>query len=183
MILVHRQPFAVSEFHVRRNPDMAGTALARGPVVRVKIRFERWLAGRSLDADAFVDPGADDTVLSLRWVEEHAGRGRHARPRASTPDPQDPAYGLLEEDAFVQIGGSELALAAGRKVRMMAQPPMAGFEDMLLGRDFLVAHRLLVILDGHDEAFSILHPADEDNRRRRDRVLDAISEPPVTATR
>lgn len=180
MILVHRQPFGVSEFHVRQRPDTAGTALARGPVVRVTPRFEQWLGGRVIEADAFVDPGADDTVLSMRWVEEHAGRGRHAQPIFSTPDPRDLAYRLLEEEAFVQMGGCELALTTGSPVRLMAQPPMAGFEDVLLGRDFLAAHQLLVIFDGQDETVSILHPADDDSRRRRDRVLDALARPTAT---
>lgn len=54
---------------------------------------------------------------------------------------------------------------------------MTGFEDMLLGRDFLAAHRLLFVLDGEDEAFSMLLPADENNRQRRERILAELSEP------
>lgn len=179
MILVQREPFRVSSFHHRCDPEMAVTRLARGPVIQVKLRFERWLMGKPLDADAFVDPGADETILSLRWILEQGGWGRHSRPRSTTPDPQDPAHCLLREAAYVQIGGRELALNAGRPVRLMLQPPMAGFEDVLLGRDFLVAHGLLVLLDALEGSLSILDPADEDNQRRRGLVHEAMSEPPV----
>jgi hypothetical protein len=143
-------------------------------VIGVKLRFERWLDGRSLDADAFIDPGADETYLSLRWVGEQAGRKRNLRPQASRLDPYEPARYRLEERSFVVMGGCELELSPAHPVLLMAQPPMAGFEDLLLGRDFLVAHRLLVVLDGAEETISILRPADEDNCRRRERVLDAL---------
>lgn len=55
---------------------------------------------------------------------------------------------------------------------------MTGFEDMLLGRDFLAAHGLLFVLDGQDEEFSMLLPLDDDNRQRRERILAELSDPP-----
>lgn len=174
MILVHRQPFSVSRFHEQLHPDTAGSALASGPVLRVQLRFERWLGGLGRVADAFIDPGADETILSLRWIQGQGGRGRQARPRVSVPDPRLPGHYLLEEGVNVEIAGCELALGTTRPVRVLAQPPMPGFEDVLLGRDFLVSHRLLLLLDGQDQAFSILFPADAENQRQRESVLAAL---------
>jgi hypothetical protein len=178
MILVHRRPFSVSRFHERMHPDTAGSALASGPVLRVRLRFERWLGGEGRDADAFIDPGADETILSLRWIEELGGRGRRARPRVSVPDPHLPGHYLLEEEVKVEIAGCELALGTTRPVRVLAQPPMPGFEDVLLGRDFLAAHRLLLLLDGQDREFSILFPTDAENQRQREGILAALVEAP-----
>jgi len=47
---------------------------------------------------------------------------------------------------------------------------MAGYEDILLGRDFLAAHGLLVVIDGEGHELSLLLPDDDDNRRRREDV-------------
>jgi hypothetical protein len=143
--------------------------------VRLFLTFERWLGGRRLEADAFVDPGADETILSLRWVREQGGQGSHARPRTTLPDPRAPQHYLLDERATVEIAGCSLALGTARPVRVLPQPPMNGFEDMLLGRDFLAAHGLLFVLDAQDETFSMLLPADEDNRQRRERILAELS--------
>lgn len=180
MILVERRRFSVSRFHTSQYPDSADLAVARGPVVRLHVTFARWLGGRRLEADAFVDPGADETILSLRWVQEQNGKGRHARPRTVLPDPRVPEHCLLDEEATVEIAGCALALGTTRPVRVLAQPPMAGFEDMLLGRDFLAAHGLLFILDGQAEEFSLLFPVDEDNQQRRERILTALSVAPIT---
>jgi hypothetical protein len=177
MILLGHHRFSVSRYHAEHYPDTARSALARGPVVRLSVKFERWLSGRRLEADAFVDPGADETILSLRWVQEQGGKGRHARPRTTQPNLREPHHYLLDEGATVEIAGCTLALGTTRPVRVLQQPPMTGFEDMLLGRDFLAAHRLLFVLDGEDEAFSMLLPADEDNRLRRKRILAELSEP------
>lgn len=173
MILVARQPFGVSRYHQLTNPEMASSALARGPVLHLTLRFERWMDGRPLEADAFVDPGADQTILSLRWIQEQGGQGRHQTPRYALQRPGDLDSGLLDEAAAVQIAGQSLALGTTQVVRVMEQPP--GFEDILLGRDFLSAHQMLLVLDGKDETFSLLLPADHDNQRKRERILKEIS--------
>ncbi|KYF55053.1 hypothetical protein BE08_36285 [Sorangium cellulosum] len=178
MILLGRHRFSVSRFHAEHYPDTADSALARGPVVRLGLRFERWLGGRRIEADAFVDPGADETILSLRWIQEQGGKGSQARPRTTLPDPRERHHYLLDEGATVEIAGRTLALGTTRPVRVLPQPPMSGFEDMLLGRDFLAAHGLLFVLDGQEETFSMLLPEDEDNRQRRRRILAELSEPP-----
>jgi hypothetical protein len=172
VILVHRHRFGVSRWHAREHPETATSAVARGPVLRLGLTFERWMGGRRLDADAFFDPGADETCLSARWVKEQGGRGKHAQPRVRIPDPELP--GILDEGLVVEMAGCSLPFSAGR-VRVTPQPPMAGFEDILLGRDFLAAHGLMFILDAEDEEFSILLPVDEDNRRRRSDILAALS--------
>lgn len=176
MILLGRRGFSVSRFHAEHHPEMADSPLARGPVVRLGLRFERWLGGRPVEADAFVDPGADETILSLRWIEEQGGKGRHARPRMTLPDPREPHY-LLDEEATVEIAGATLALGTTRPVRVLPQPPMNGFEDMLLGRDFLTAHRLLFVLDGEEETFSMLLSDDQENRHRRERIRATLTKP------
>jgi hypothetical protein len=51
---------------------------------------------------------------------------------------------------------------------------MPGWEDMLLGRDFLSAHKLLLVIDGDEGRFSLLLP-DDDNCAARARVLDALT--------
>lgn len=95
MILIGRRKFSVSRFHAEHYPYTADSALARGPVVRLGLRFDRWLGGRRLEADAFVDPGADETILSLRWVQQQGGRGSHVRPRTTSPDPRARQHYLL----------------------------------------------------------------------------------------
>ncbi len=175
MILAGRQPFTVSRYHGSQDPAMAASDVAQGPVLRLRLSFERWMGGRPLDAEAFVDPGADDTILSLRWILEQGGKGSRAKPRIALQDPGDPDSGLLDEGAAVEIEGRALALGTTRRVRVMSQPPIPGFEDILLGRDFLAAHGLLFILDGQDQTFSMLLPADEDNQHRRERILAELS--------
>lgn len=51
---------------------------------------------------------------------------------------------------------------------------MPGYEDVLLGRDFLDAHGILTVIDGEARQFSLLLPDDDDNRRRRDQILSAL---------
>lgn len=182
MILLGRHRFGVSRFHAALHPESAGLPHARGPVVRLGLRFERWLGGRRLDLDAFVDPGADETILSLRWIHAQRGKGSHARPRMTLPDPREPHY-LLDEGATVEIAGCTLALGTTRPVRVLPQPPMNGFEDMLLGRDFLAAHRLLLVLDGEEESLSMLLPADDENRQRRERIVAELTEPSSSISR
>jgi hypothetical protein len=172
VILLARQRFAVSAYHAEVHPDRAATEQEMGLVVRVGIRFHRWLDGREVEADAFLDPGADVTVLSLRWVASVAER--HA---PSTDLLLDGDF--IDEDITVRI--AERTLLVPRTEigpQLWSQPgPMAGYEDILLGRDFLVAHRLLLVVDGDERDLSLLLPDDEDNRRRREEVRRVFAPP------
>ena len=78
MILLHRQPFGVSTYHLRHHGG-APRDHQRGLVLPVRVCFEGWLEGRDVDADAFLDPGSDGTILSWRWAALSAYRHR---PRA-----------------------------------------------------------------------------------------------------
>jgi hypothetical protein len=181
VILVSRRRFGISHRHALEHPEAAAWAVARGPVLRVGLTFERWLGGRRLEADAFVDPGADQTCVSMRWVQEQGGKGKQAKPRTTLPDPELPDCYLLDERLTVEIDGHTLALGGAGRVRIMQQPPMAGFEDVLLGRDFLAEHGLMLILDAQGEEFSLLLPADDENRQRRADILAAVSLPNAPA--
>ena len=175
MILVSHQPFGISDHHAGRDPDARDRPSARGPVLRVRIRFEQWMEGKSLEADAFIDPGADFTLISSRWIEGQGGIGEWERPISYANDLDKPDHFLLNESAFVEIGGVELSL--GDAVGITPSPTMPGYEDMLLGRDFLSAHHLLLVIDGEENTFSLLQPADEDNRGRREQIRRALDKP------
>lgn len=66
-MIVQRQPFGVSRFFTQHIGQPQERDL--GLVVPVRIQFERWLGGKLLEADAFIDSGADCTLLSHRWIE------------------------------------------------------------------------------------------------------------------
>ena len=52
--------------------------------------------------------------------------------------------------------------------------PMPGLDDILVGRDFLLYNNLLFVVDGSAESFSLLHPVDEENRRKREMILSTL---------
>jgi len=172
MILVSRQSFGVSRYCAREHTEVALGENASGPVLRVRIRFDQWFKEKRLEADAFIDSGADTTLISSRWVTEQGGVKRRARPKSSVLDPERADHYLLEEEAFVEIGGIELSLGSG--LGILPAPALPGYEDILLGRDFLSRHRLLFVLDAGEATFSILKPSDEDNRLRRNQILRAL---------
>ena len=66
MILLHRHDFGMAGFHRREYPGDEDDDLAQGLVLRVEIVFEQWLDASPLKADAFLDPGADSSLLSRR---------------------------------------------------------------------------------------------------------------------
>ncbi len=72
MILLHRHDFGMAGFHRQQHPGDADEPLAQGLVFGIEIVFEQWLSGNPLKADAFLDPGADNSLLSSRWIEEQA---------------------------------------------------------------------------------------------------------------
>ncbi len=169
MILIARQRFAVSAYHAEVHPDRAAAEQEMGLVFRVGIRFGEWLDGREVEADAFLDPGADVTVVSARWVASVMERHAPATDLRLDGD-------FIDEDVTVRIGSRALLVPQTEMgPQLWSQPgPMAGYEDILLGRDFLLAHRLLLAIDGEEREFSLLLPDDEDNRRRFERVRSAF---------
>ncbi len=51
---------------------------------------------------------------------------------------------------------------------------MPGLEDVLIGRDFMTQHGLLLIIDGENEVLSLLFPTDSKNRLLRDQVVSIL---------
>lgn len=178
MLIQSEQLFRVAGYHRLKVPEDAVDDLAQGPIVTVEIEFEQWLAGRPLAAEAFLDVGADSTTISRRWIREQAEAAK-----ASTDEPKIAPDGLLIEQAFLTIGGLRFQLGDLDRPVVVAQqdegdgafPRMPGFEDLLLGRDFMTQHDLLVVLDGARRVFSILAPVDAANRQRRDRILATLT--------
>ncbi len=177
MILLHRCGFGIARYHEREQPGDADEPLAQGFVVKVEITFEQWLDGTPLSADAFLDPGADNSFLSRRWIEEQAEAAG-----AEDPTPAIDEEGAIFERLHVLIAGCRLPL--GNRQRPLwvgsqggVQEPerqMPGFEDLLLGRDFITLHGLLLVIDGEHRELSILAPEDASNRAKRDRILELL---------
>lgn len=178
MILLHQQRFRVAAYHRKVDPEHADQSFAQGLVVPVEVTFEDWLDGRVLRAEAFLDTGADETVISLRWLSEQseaAGSSRGTLPLTSPT-------GTVEESIKLAVGGHRLDLgdpdrpvwigAQGDEVAGIAE--MAGCEDILLGRDFITQHGLLLLIDGADRSLSLLLPSDMANRDRRESIRRAF---------
>ncbi len=179
MIVLHGQRYRVANYHQKINPEHAGAESSQGLVFEVRIAFEDWLGGASLQAEAFLDPGADHTVISRRWISEQATENISAEPTPWV----DPEGRILEQiQISIDKWGGPLG-APRRPVWLFEQDygpedttaPLPGYEDLLLGRDFLSEHGLLVVINGEGRNFSILAPEDSANRRRRDQILNALS--------
>jgi hypothetical protein len=176
MVLVRRRRFGVSSFFL----DQFGQPHEQeaGPVLALHIQFERWLGGRPLRAEAFIDPGADCTLLSHRWLET---RWKEALPGAKLRRPVMSPRGYVRENVSMIIAGHrldfppspQLAWQPAGGTQQADLREMSGYEDLLLGRDFLRHHGLLLVVDGGGE-FSLLLPDDADNIRRRDAVRRAF---------
>ena len=178
MLIQSDETFRVAGYHRLRAPQDASEDLAQGPIVNVEIEFEQWLGGQPLKAEAFLDIGADNTMISSRWIREQA-----ERVSISTDTPKIGPDGLLIEQVHLTIGGLRLPLGDFDRPIVVAEQEagssevpirMPGLEDLLLGRDFITQHGLLVVFDGARQAFSILAPVDPANRQRRDRVLASL---------
>ncbi|WP_437484666.1 hypothetical protein WME75_45490 [Sorangium sp. So ce1014] len=174
MVIVQRQPFGVSRFFTQHSGQPQERDL--GLVVPVRIQFERWLGGKLLEADAFIDSGADCTLLSYRWLETC---WRAAFPDVKLRRPLIDPRGWIREKVSISIGGCVLELPPSPQLAWQIGGAsrsdlreMPGFEDLLLGRDFLRHHGILLVIDRED--FSLLLPHDEENRRRRDQVRQAL---------
>lgn len=198
MILLHRERYKVSEYH-RKSSETADLGISEGLVVTVDVHFENWLGGRCFPAEVFIDPGADCTIISLRWIEKHALEAD--RPGDRTPN-IDPCTKIIE-NTIIRMDEKDLEIPRnilGPRLGKQGPLPtghhltrdqlnnlwsMPGYEDILIGRDFLTRHRIMLLVDGEDRKFSMLYPIDSDNRRRRKIILGALDpdEPLVKAAR
>lgn len=130
-------------------------SILEGPVVDLQIVFERWLKPSVLHAEAIFDSGADCTLVSYRWLTETyvAQMGSSKRFYPPVPNP----VGEIVERACVRMGGTQLVLprttriarqgGVGRPLQFFADMP--GYEDIILGRDFLRDNGLMLAIDGH----------------------------------
>ncbi len=57
----------------RRRPVEESSA--QGLAVDIELSFEQWLGATPLRAEAFLDPGADCSIISLRWIREQHQAG------------------------------------------------------------------------------------------------------------
>src|SRR4051812_32256831 len=105
MVLVRRAPFGVSRFFRARWSDRALFEHEPGLVVRVRVRFAEWLPG-SFEADAFVDPGADCTILSYRWALSCRREAAMDRNVVGRPYPLLGEAGAVTETVSVAVGPS-----------------------------------------------------------------------------
>jgi hypothetical protein len=178
MLLLHRHSFSVASYHQKIDSQQATEDLAQGLVVPVELVFESWLERQAIQADAFLDPGADNSMISLRWIHEKASE---AGAPAEAPM-MNPAGFILERIELV-IGGKRLPLGnTSQRVWVGNQgdhvmdilSEMPGLEDLLLGRDFITQHGLLVMIDGDQRCLSILAPVDPQNREKRERIRAAF---------
>jgi hypothetical protein len=180
MILLHKHHFGVAEYHRQVAPHQARDRISQGLVIPVELIFEEWLSSEPQAAEAFLDPGADTSMLSLRWAHARAAE-------ANTPflKPKSTATGAILEEVGLKIGGIRLSLGdpsqppllADQDERMLSFPAMPGYEDLLLGRDFITQHELMVVIDGKEESLSLLAPLDAENRQVRERILETLGEP------
>jgi hypothetical protein len=178
MIVLQEQPFRVTSYHKKINPEHAGAELSQGLVLDVLLAFEDWLGGDALQAEAFLDPGADHTLISQRWIDEQAKQYRSLE-----PTPWIAPNGRILERVHLSIDKWRVPLGLPEKPIWLLEQDygpddpasLPGYEDLLLGRDFLSQHGLLVVIDGEGRDFSVLVPGDSENRQRRDQIRDLLN--------
>lgn len=93
MLLLHRHTFSVASYHQRVDSQQATEDLAQGLVVPVELGFESWLGGRPIQAEAFLDPGADNSMISLRWIHETANEAGAPADAGTAGRPPSPSAG------------------------------------------------------------------------------------------
>lgn len=184
MVIVNRKGFSVSEYAVRKDKRRAELLGAKGPIIDIHVRFELWRPAERFPAQVFVDPGADCTFFSWRWFAEVTGcalPGKH---------PMLGPRWTIVDDVRLEIGNRILnaPVSAFRKQGdepkwlnsldpsdpACGLPPLPGYEDGLLGRDFLLHHRSLFLIDGRGSNFSVLIPDDVNNEAHYNAVIGAL---------
>lgn len=205
MIVLYQRPFDVSNLCARLHPDRTHDELMAGPTLGIRVRFEHWANGSELDAEAFLDPGCDQTLISMAWAMSKCGGKAPYYPPianycaflredaqfiindvafsfrvpASTKDKSkvatlQPQFALPNlshfKDTIDQATMTQLEFDA----QVFHAPDMPGYEDILLGRDFLRAFQLLLVIDGKTRDTSLLYPGDGANRARRMKVLEVL---------
>jgi hypothetical protein len=195
MILTFKERFRVSDytFEVQPNYKKNPVDWARGPVLRVQVQFEEWQGGRALNADGFLDIGADTSIMSLRWIRRSASTdlSQPTGLRGSSIPKFDKNWKIVENVSF-RIGAACLSFSGdegldvgwqekegdrklAERINNRSEPPrMPGREDILIGRDVITRNKLLVLTDGDRKDFSILLPTDAQNKLRRARILKAF---------
>ena len=171
MILLRREPFRVATARM----FAGGADTAPGLVCKVSVRFENWLNGVSLRAEAFIDPGADTTLIRASWIRQCGQAFSSIPPPRSVTDPHDPDVRQLEEGLEFQFGSGPW-LTGPYAIEQRERVP--GHEDILLGRDFLTQNGLLLVIDGETKTYSLLYPNDDGNKATRERIRRAISDDP-----
>jgi len=186
MLVVRGQAQRVARYLEKVSPKCATLEWAKGLVVPVRVGFSPWHEGQMFEADAFIDTGCDCTLISWRWLVEQVGI-------ASEEDAPYFSDGWkIEEDVEVEIAGHRFGIPEGKAAlraqgdftaavdwlgRETWQSPewrMAGHEDLLLGRDFLIHNRLVLAFSGVTSRFSLLVGGDADNDRRMHVVAEAM---------
>ncbi len=177
MILLHRHSFRIAEYHQEQYPDDAEESLAQGLVVDVELTFEEWLGATPLRAEAFLDPGADSSMLSSRWIREQRrtlSAADHSKPKIAPDSSLVERVELSIAGEAFPLGDTERPLWVGNQSEHSAASlDMPGHEDLLIGRDFITQHGLLLLIDGEQSTISLLAPQDRANRERRDLILEA----------
>lgn len=169
MLVLSRQPFATPR---SLGSGHGSTSPAAGLIVRVRLSIGPFCGGRSMPAEAFIDTGADATIVRKAWCETQ--RRRHGK-GSLPPGPG----GRLNWGLAIDFGRATLTLPPHRAYLGSASPgsdtvAMPGTEDVLIGRDFLVHHGLMLVVDGRARAHSLIHPHDRSNRRRVALIEDAV---------
>ncbi len=180
MVLVSGQRLGISRWNRTVRPQDEHNKSKQGLVLSVDVTFAEWLSGERISADVFVDPGADTTIISLRWLQ---AQGRRL--------PKIDEWKRLSEPMHIHFSGAcSQAAGAEHEPFLLRQcpiypqsgggiqppqswkgrPQMPGLEDIILGRDFLGRHGIMLLLDG-DHSFSLLWPGDPDNQRHRQEAL------------
>lgn len=151
MSLLLHAPFGFGRWRdgVRRvkpiEPDGGGPL----PLLRTRFRLSNWLDERAFDLDACIDTGADVSVIRREWFLEHG------------PLPVMDHERCLVDPSFIELDGGWLDLP------QLTGPIIAaseddivdwGSEDAILGRDFLVYHRMKLTLDFGEQAYTLSEP-------------------------
>jgi len=171
VILLREEPFRVAEarFHSGGGSD------AQGLVVRVFVRFGKWAERAELQAEAFIDPGADVTTFRRSWFGRFTAVASQPTPWVSG-DPADKRGRAVSEPFEFRFGTGPWLEGPVSTIERADDRDFPGHEDILIGRDFLTQNGLLLVIDGATKTYSLLHPGDDANRGTRERIRQAITD-------